>query len=374
MDFMPLPFVEVFRRKSGFDYESTAVLDIWKSMSVKENFKSANTFETVVLLKYMPKELMDEDTVLLINNCFYYIDSIICDDLSSGLITISGKSLFAKSGKRIVYRIYNQTKRPELICYDHLRNEVVSPSDAKRKINYLSVEQPPAITNSNISYQNSYGNVEEEIEGLCESYNFGFDEIPISNGRIGSTSNGQVGTNIRFRKSEDVSSVVQFSAEFENVTNESLEKNNYDEATTALIYGEGEGKARKHTQVNNNLSSLERKEIYVDARDLQQTVDDVKMPDAQYIATLQSRGKEKLTEQPRVLALNGTINLNDSLFVYGRDYKLGDRVKRISSFGYSDTVVLNSVTQTWDEKGYHIDGEFGNQSKTIIDVIKRKGK
>ena len=47
------------------------------------------------------------------------------------------------------------------------------------------------------------------------------------------------------------------------------------------------------------------------------------MPDAQYIATLQSRGKEKLTEQPRVLALNGTINLNDSLFVYGRDYKLG---------------------------------------------------
>ncbi|HHX0224913.1 TPA: siphovirus ReqiPepy6 Gp37-like family protein [Enterococcus faecalis] len=374
MDFMPLPFVEVFRRKSGFDYESTAVLDIWKSMSVKENFKSANTFETVVLLKYMPKELMDEDTVLLINNCFYYIDSIICDDLSSGLITISGKSLFAKSGKRIVYRIYNQTKRPELICYDHLRNEVVSPSDAKRKINYLSVEQPPAITNSNISYQNSYGNVEEEIEGLCESYNFGFDEIPISNGRIGSTSNGQVGTNIRFRKSEDVSSVVQFSAEFENVTNESLEKNNYDEATTALIYGEGEGKARKHTQVNNNLSGLERKEIYVDARDLQQTVDDVKMPDAQYIATLQSRGKEKLTEQQRVLALNGTINLNDSLFVYGRDYKLGDRVKRISSFGYSDTVVLNSVTQTWDEKGYHIDGEFGNQSKTIIDVIKRKGK
>ena len=164
MDFMPLPFVEVFRRKSGFDYESTAVLDIWKSMSVKENFKSANTFETVVLLKYMPKELMDEDTVLLINNCFYYIDSIICDDLSSGLITISGKSLFAKSGKRIVYRIYNQTKRPELICYDHLRNEVVSPSDAKRKISYLSVEQPPAITNSNISYQNSYGNVEEEIE------------------------------------------------------------------------------------------------------------------------------------------------------------------------------------------------------------------
>ena len=35
-------------------------------------------------------------------------------------------------------------------------------------------------------------------------------------------------------------------------------------------------KARKHTQVNNNLSGLERKEIYVDARDLQQTVDDVK--------------------------------------------------------------------------------------------------
>ncbi|EHQ8839933.1 siphovirus ReqiPepy6 Gp37-like family protein [Enterococcus faecalis] len=364
MDFATSPFVEIFRRKSGFQYESSSVLDIWKSLSITENYKKSNTFEAVLLIDYMPEEMLKEETILLINNCFYYIDSIICDDFSSGLITISGKSLFGKTGKRIVYRIYNQTKRPELICYDHLRNEVIAPSDSKRKIDYLSVEQPPAITSSTISYQNSYGNVEEEIEGLCESYGFGFDEIPYQSGKVGTT--------IRFRKSENRSNIIQFSTTFENITNESLEKNNYDEATTALIYGEGEGKARKHTQVNNNLSGLERKEIYVDARDLQQTVDDVKMSDSQYIATLQSRGKEKLAEQPAVLALNGTINLNDSLFVYGRDYRLGDRVKCISSFGYSDTVVLNSVTQTWDEKGYHIDGEFGNQSKTIIDVIKRK--
>ncbi|WP_368552545.1 siphovirus ReqiPepy6 Gp37-like family protein [Enterococcus faecalis] len=372
MKFTQLPFIEIFNRKKGFEYESSAVLDIWKSLSVTKNFKRANTFEAVVLLKHMPKELMQEETILLINDCFYYVDSIICDDLSSGLITVSGKSLFGKVGDRIIYRIYNQTKRPELICYDHLRNEVVAPSDAKRKINYLSVEQPATITSSNISYQNSYGNVEEEIEALCESYDFGFDEVPFSNGRIGSSSNGQIGATIRFRKSQDRSKIVEFSAAFENITNEFIEKNNYDEATTALIYGEGEGKARKHTQVNSGLSGLERKEIYVDARDLQQTVDDVKMPDAQYIATLQSRGKEKLAEQPKVLALNGTINLNDSLFVFGRDFFLGDRVKRVSSFGYSDTAALNSVTETWDDKGYHIDGEFGNQSKTIIDVIKRK--
>lgn len=365
MDYIPLPFIEVFRRKTGFNYDSSAVLDIWQSLRITENFKRANTFEAVVLLKHMPQELLEEDTVLLINHCFYYLDAIICDDLSSGLVTISGKSLFGKTGKRIVYRIYNQTKRPELICYDHLRNEVVAPIDIKRKINYLTVEYPPVITSATISYQNSYGNVEEEIVNFCESYNFGFDEVPIGNGQVGSI--------IRFRQSEDRSKIVQFSAEFENIINESLEKNNYDEATTALIYGEGEGKERKHTVVNANLSGLERKEIYVDARDLQQTVDDVKMSDPQYVATLQSRGKEKLAEQPRVFALNGVINLKDSLFVYGRDYKLGDRVKRVSSFGYTDTAMLNSITQTWDEKGYHIDGEFGNQSKTLIDVIKRKG-
>ncbi|WP_445448942.1 siphovirus ReqiPepy6 Gp37-like family protein [Enterococcus faecalis] len=366
MDFTSLPFIEVFRRKSNFTYESSAVLDIWKSLSVKENFKSANTFEAIVLLKYIPRELLEEETVLLINNCFYYIDTITCDDLSSGLVTISGKSLFGKTNSRIIYRIYNQTKRPELICYDHLKNEVVTPTDIKRKINYLTVDEPPIITTTAISYQNSYGNVEEEIEKLCESYNFGFDEVPIAT--------GQVGTIIRFRKSEDRSQIVEFSAEFENITNESLEKNNYDEATTALIYGEGEGTARQHTAVNANLRGLERKEIYVDARDLQQTVDDVKIPARQYEATLQSRGKEKLAEQPKVFALNGIINLKDSLFVYGRDYQLGDRIKRISSFGYTDTAVLNAITQTWDEKGHHIDGEFGNQSKTIIDVIRRRGR
>ena len=221
----------------------------------------------------MPK-LMDEDTVLLINNCFYYIDSIICDDLSSGLITISG-SLFLQNRVRIVYQFTIKQKTRADLLRSFTERSGLSVR-CKKKNKFLSVEQPAAITSSNISYQNSYGNVEEEIEDCVKVTILVLRNSYLEWAYWFNIKRPSWNINIRFRKSEDVSSVVQFSAEFENVTNESLEKNNYDEATTALIYGEGEGKARKHTQVNNNLSGLERKEIYVDARDLQQTVDDVK--------------------------------------------------------------------------------------------------
>lgn len=362
MEYAPLA-VEVFKRKQGFDFESVAILDVWKSVITQKNFKTKNTFEAVLLLNQETFDLMQTDAVLFINDCYYYIDSVICDDINTGLLKVSGKSLFGKTNQRIIYRIYNQTKRPELICYDHLKNEVVSPADSKRRLDFLDVEMPSSITTSSVQYQNSYGTVDEEIESLCESYDFGFDELPFKS---------SVGATIRFRKTVDRSSVVEFSAAFENIYEESFESSNYDEMTTALIYGEGEGTARKHTQINNELSGLERKELYVDARDLQQTVDDKKMTDAEYLAALKTRGKAKLDEHPAVLSLNGAINLTDSLFVYGKDYQLGDRVKRVSSFGISDTAVLNTVTETWDETGYRIDGEFGNQSKTILDIFKRR--
>lgn len=353
---LPSQTVEVFTRISGVTYASASILDIWKSLSVTISYYTANSFAATILLTPENIKLFVPDTLLLIDGCFYYVDKVNCDNVQNGTFQVSGKSLFAKSSTRIVYRTYTQTKRPELICYDHLRAEVVAPTDNKRKIAYLDVAAPGTLTSGTIQYQNSYGEVQEEIETLCDTYDFGFREVGIF-------TNGTVKNQISFFKGRDLSGIVEFSAEFENVSEETYENSNYDERTTALIWGEGEGSDRKHTQVGNELTGIDRKELYVDARDLQQEA----MSDASYTETLKNRGKSKLAENPRILAANGSVDLNSSLFVCGVDYEVGDRVKRTSTaFGLQDSQVLTSVTKTWDETGTYLDGVFGRESKVKI--------
>ncbi|MDT2742951.1 hypothetical protein P7H37_10530, partial [Lactococcus garvieae] len=59
--------------------------------------------------------LYTTDNILNINNVYFYIDRVTCDDSTKGSLVVSGKSLRAKALKRIVYRIYHQTKKPEQI-------------------------------------------------------------------------------------------------------------------------------------------------------------------------------------------------------------------------------------------------------------------
>ncbi|MBR8646333.1 hypothetical protein KEH51_29095 [[Brevibacterium] frigoritolerans] len=63
--------------------------------------------------------------------------------------------------------IYNKTAPPEQIVWEHLNNEVVNPSDVKRKIQYLKLDTQANLGNKSIQYQNSYGVVAEEVETLC---------------------------------------------------------------------------------------------------------------------------------------------------------------------------------------------------------------
>jgi hypothetical protein len=146
----------------------------------------------------------------------------------------------------------------------------------------------------------------------------------------------------------------------------------------AWVFGEGEGTARINVKLNDTLSGLEREEIYVDARDIQkQTQDgngkDITLTDAQYKAALTSRGISKLAEQEAILTLNGDIDLETELFVYGKDYQLGDRVRFTSKlFNVTKTSVLAGIDETWDEAGHHMSPLWDKESPTVFDIIRRR--
>lgn len=383
--------IEVFKRvgTSGFNFKSAGILDVFESLTVNWRYYTYSQFSLKILLEDVQKiifnnseeiqrrkdilfSLFISDNILNINDVYFYIDRVVCDDSTKGEVVISGKSLRAKSLKRIVYRIYHQTKKPEQIIYDHLNNEVVNPSQASRKIQYLSIATPVSLSTTNVDYQNSYGVVSDEVDNLCSTYDIGIRET--------ATNLQSPHNKLEIIKGRDLSDVVEFNVDFDNLLSESYESSNFDEATMAWVFGEGEGTARMNVKLNDNLAGLERDEIYVDARDIQkQTQDgngkDITLTDAQYKAALTSRGVEKLSEQVEVLTLNGDIDLESDLFVYGKDYQLGDRVRFTSKlFNLTKTSVLAGIDETWDNTGHHMSPLWDKESPTVFDIIKRRIK
>ncbi|KEY63594.1 siphovirus ReqiPepy6 Gp37-like family protein [Lactococcus cremoris] len=381
--------IEVFKRvgTSGFNFKSAGILDVFESLTVNWRYYTYSQFSLKILLEDVQKiifnnseeiqrrkdilfSLFISDNILNINDVYFYIDRVVCDDSTKGEVVISGKSLRAKSLKRIVYRIYHQTKKPEQIIYDHLNNEVVNPSQASRKIQYLSITSPGTLSTSTVDYQNSYGVVCDEVDALCSTYDIGIRET--------ATNLQNPHNKLEIVKGKDLSDVVEFNVDFDNLLSESYESSNFDEATMAWIFGEGEGTARMNVKLNDNLAGLEREEIYVDARDIQKQTQngsgkDITLTDSQYKAALTSRGIEKLAEQEEVLTINGDIDLESNLFVYGKDYQIGDRVRFTSKlFNLTKTSVLAGINETWDSTGHHMSPLWDKESPTVFDIIKRR--
>lgn len=351
--------IEVFNS----DKESIALIDTFQSLIINKRYYKANKFELVVALNPNNTAYLKNGHFLLIEGVFYYIDAVMCDDSTSGELTISGVSLFGLLRNRIIWENYSKQARPEQICGFLLDRHVISPTDTNRQLDLIVRSSVANLTPDSIQYQRSYGVVREEIEELCETYDFGFKEV----------AGSDVQSDVQFYKGNDLSDAVEFSQSFDNLLNESFESSDFDERNVALVAGEGEGSARKLITLNNGLTGVDRKELYVDAKDLQKANDDVTMTDAEYDQALINRGKSKLSETQKILILNGEIDTRNELYEYGVDYDLGDRVRITSDlFNLTYTDVITEIQETYDSNGKWIEPTFGRRSPTLIDIIKRK--
>lgn len=361
--------IEVFKQdlSNQWTFTSEKVFDGFKSLMVFLNYYTYSTFKLHVGLTAENIRLFVPETVLYMEGLYFYVDSVNVPDASNAELIVDGKSLLGKMGDRIIYRNYSRSARPEQIVWDHLSNEVINPSDAKRKIHYLSLDPVPNLGNASIQYQNSYGNVATQVETLCTSYDFGIRET--------AQSLSEPGNKLEIYRGRDLSQIVEFSEDYENLTKAGYQNNTVDESTTALVFGEGEGSERQSVIVNPTIEGLARKELYVDARDLQQNSDEANLTNAEYQAALTNRGNAKLAERKRILTLTGETPVNSKLFKLGVDYWLGDTVTIKSKlFNLRKESVITTIKKTYDSKGLFIEPIFGKETPTIFDILGRESK
>lgn len=180
----------------------------------------------------------------------------------------------------------------------------------------------------------------------------------------------------RNRGNKVVSPVV-FSQSLSNIANTDYTVDRSKLRNTVYIAGEGEGIDRKwyNIDVNSDVTFGERKgwnrrELWVDARDVQSEQDNKQLTDAEYEELIKQRANEKAKDNDLSEEYTATVTNTTKQYTYKKDYNIGDFVTIADEeLGMEiDAQITNVIITRQDDRNI-IDIEFtyGSRIKDIIE-------
>lgn len=177
------------------------------------------------------------------------------------------------------------------------------------------------------------------------------------------------------RDSQEENSWAIFSNSFYNIRDAIYNRDASSYKNFAYVAGEGEGSARVIVEVDlRDDKSEERREIFVDARDLQsEDGNGNKLSASQYRALLVQRGKEKLAEYKKVETVTSSVDSHANL-EYKKDYDLGDYCTYINTeIGIETAQRITEIMETYEGGSVELIVTFGNEGVTTVkQLIKRE--
>lgn len=269
-------------------------------------------------------------------------------------ITASGREVKQIVDRRIVKNtsILNANKNLVSEIKTKLFNpNLISPSDTARKIDGFVFAESEVDSVVADDTQVTYDNLFDYTEEVYKKYG--------------------IGAKLRFRrdtkemiytiyKGEDRSSVLVFSR-----GNENLLSTNYVEDWTAyktggMVGGEEDEttKIRKVITLTDTATDIDRREVFVDARDLSSKYEEneqtLEYAPAVYEAMLKERGLEKISaENNKKIEFAGEIDVTNDRYRFNFDYYLGDVVKiRDDDFGTEILVRVSKFIKVQNDEGY----------------------
>lgn len=278
---------------------------------------------------------------------------LITDVENGDFYCVTGRELKFILNQRIVWgqRIISDTV--EYAIRRLIGSNAVEPVEPTRIIPNMQFAEPKGFTET-IELQMSNKQLDEAVIELCKTYGYGWD-IYITDNKL--TVEIYKGVNRSYGQTENP--YVVFGENFENLftTEYVYESENY--ANMTLVGGEGEGLDRTYAYVNNDVSGLERYEVFTDARDISQNLEDetetVSYED--YLLLLEERGKEQLAGKTIIEGFTGEV-LSDVAFKYGVDFFIGDMVTVINKYGIQKNVRVLSAIESEAEDGVKLLPQF----------------
>lgn len=340
----------------GTDFSLQGIIDGASSTIWANRYRQCGDFEICMPASEAALDLLREDRYVVRPGrkmaCIIEKVTLDTDEENGDYIAVTGRCLRSVLDRRIVWDQTILTGTVENALRRLVTEAFISPKIAARKYDRLILAPAHGYTDK-VDTQYTGDNLLDAIEELCAAHNYGFT-VTLQDGYMV----------VDFYKGVDRSAGqsknprVIFSEKYDTLSGSTYMRDKTGYKTVALIAGEGEGAERKRTTAerSTDLSGLQRREMYVDARDISSNEGEI--TDAVYLAQLSDRGAAKLAEAPVVESMAGSIE-HMQTYTYGIDYDLGDIVTTENKYGLrADTQVLE-VVEAWDKNGYTITPTFG---------------
>lgn len=393
--------------------ETLAIVDAYEEFIWTDRYYGYGDFELYTAMKpellefikqdyYIMKR--DSDRVMIIEKIL-----ITADTENGNHITVSGRSLESILDRRVIWGQRTLSGNLQNAIKTLLNENVISPSNTKRKINsfVFRASTDPLITEKTIEAEYTGDNLYEVIQKLCEENEIGF-KITFENRQF--IFQLYAGADRSYDQTDNP--YVVFSPKFDNIVSSNYIESKSSLKNVALVGGEGEGAERTYTAVGS-YTGLDRREMFVDARDLSREVtvttepvaevneisetessgittysdiwsdpdysmslgpgfdrneDDSEdgsvevLPDStetitlteeEYIALLRQRGKEHLAENVSVRSFEGQMETT-VMYRYGEDFFDGDIVQIANEYGHEARVRVIELVTSEGPNGYSV--------------------
>lgn len=270
----------------------------------------------------------------------------------------------------IIYPMFSKTGKPDALAHSIVDTYLISPSDKGRKIKAdIRLGKLEGLGTST-TLQNTGDEVGTKLYEFLKTQEMSqrlvFDYL--DNRLTYEVWQGKDRTD-----SQTENSWAIFSDSFRNIKNAQYDRDESDCKNVAYVAGEGEGDARVVAEVDIRSSpDEERRELFVDARDLQKTTDNVAYTDAQYREMLCQRGLEKLADYAAIEKVDSGVDPAANL-IYGVDFDLGD----LCTYRYSDVSIecskrITEIQEIFEGSRQTLNVIFGNDDAKNFKQIIRK--
>ena len=353
------------------DMQTTGAIQVFNTLLWYRRYYSPGIFEL-----HVPAEYFD-----LINSSVYLYRN---DRKELGVIrevdfvrgeksekTAYCKGYFAEEllNNNVFYPAFNKTGTPEAVARSAIEQYIINPVDSGRKIQHVKLGEMQG-GGTSIRLQNTGDHVGDRLYDTLRTQEMSqrlvFDYLE-------NTLSYEVWKGLDRRDSQEENSWAIFSDKFRNIKNAQYSRDESDQRNFAYVAGEGEGAARVVVEVDVRQDpDEERRELWVDARDLQQHSDHVSYTDAQYRDLLFQRGLEKLADHAAIEKVDSDIDPTANL-VYEKDFDLGD----LCTYRYSDVNIecskrITEIQEVLEGSKRTLSVVFGNDSATDFKKIIRK--
>lgn len=298
------------------------------------------------------------------------------DDKGTKTFNVKGRTLEMLLTTRIIWGTYNASnKYASTIMYEIVNQNCVNPTNISRKIPYLECAEDKQL-GGKISIQKTGGEVYDMLTTIASNRDLGFNILfrPKEKKLI-----FEVVAGVDRTIEQNEVDPVEFSTDLEDILSSSYYTNNQDEKNVAFIQGEGEDASRiSQISGNNELEGFNRRELYVDAKDIRSKFVDengttITLTPEEYGAALINRGNDKLAEYKTTETFEAQIRVfGDIQYEFGKDYKKGDKVTvRDKQLGVVVSARITEVEEDFDDE-YALILTFGYSYPTLMQKVKQQ--